>query len=55
MGHLHVYCSIIFGIWMLASHAFKPIVFVYNKNVAVDFAFISPLYKGIVGVVYGVF
>ena len=40
---------------MLASHAFRPITFVYNKNAAVDSAFVSPLYRGIVGVVYGVF
>jgi len=40
---------------MLASHAFKPINFVYNKNATVDFAFVSSLYRGIIGVVYGVF
>jgi len=40
---------------MLANHAFRPITFVYNKNAAVDFAFVSPLYKGIVGVIYEVF
>ena len=55
VGHLHVHYGVIFGTWMLASHAFKPITFVYNKNAAVDSAFISPLYKGIVGVVHGVF
>jgi len=40
---------------MLAIHAFKPITFVYNKNAAVDFVFVSPLYKRIVGVVHKVF
>jgi len=40
---------------MLASHAFKPITFVCNKNAAVNSAFISLLYRGIVGVIYGVF
>ena len=55
VGHLHIHCGIIFGTQMLASHAFKPIIFVYNKNVAVDFAFVSPLYKRIVGVIYRVF
>jgi len=40
---------------MLASHAFKPITFVCNKNAAVDSAFVSPLYRGTVGVVYRVF
>ena len=40
---------------MLVSHAFRPITFVYNKNAVVDSAFVSPLYKGIVGVVYRVF
>jgi len=55
VGHPHVHCSVIFGTWMLASHAFRPITFVHNKNVAVDSAFVSPSYRGIVGVVYGVF
>ena len=40
---------------MLASHAFRPITSVYNKNTAVDSAFVSSLYRGIVGVIYGVF
>ena len=40
---------------MLASHAFKPMTFIYNKKAAVNFAFASPLYKGSVGVVYRVF
>ena len=55
VGHLHVHYNVIFGTWMLVSHAFRPITFVYNKNTAVDFAFVSPLYRGIVGVIYGVF
>ena len=40
---------------MLASHAFKPMTFVYNKKAAVDIAFVSPLYRGSVGVIHGVF
>jgi len=40
---------------MLASYAFKPVTFVCNKNTAIDSAFVSPLYWGIVGVIYGVF
>ena len=40
---------------MLASHAFRPITSVHNKNAAIDFAFVSLLYRGIIGVVYGVF
>ena len=40
---------------MLASHAFRPITFVCNKNAIVNSAFVSPLYKGIVGVIHGVF
>ena len=40
---------------MLASHAFRPITSIYNKNAAVDSVFVSPLYKGIVGVVHRVF
>jgi len=55
VGHPHVHCSVIFGMWMLVSHAFRPITFVHNKNTAVDSAFVSPLYRGIIGVVYGVF
>ena len=55
MGHLHVHCGVIFGTWMLASHVFRPITFVCNKNMTVDSAFVSPLYRGIVGVVHGVF
>ena len=55
MGHPHVYCSVVFGMWMLASYVFKPITFVYNKKAAVDFVFVSLLYKGSVGVIYRVF
>ena len=55
MGHPHVHCGVIFGTWMLASYVFRPITSVYNKNAAIDFAFVSPLYRGTVGVVYKVF
>ena len=51
----HVHCGVIFGTWMLVSYAFRPITFVCNKNAAVDSAFVNPLYRGIVGVVHGVF
>ena len=37
------------------SHAFRPRTSVYNKKAAVDSAFVSPLYRGRVGVDYGVF
>ena len=37
---------------MLASYAFRPITSVYNKNAVVDFVFVSPLYRGTVGVVH---
>ena len=40
---------------MFASHAFKPMTSVCNKNAAVDFVFVSPLYREIVGVVHRVF
>ena len=39
---------------MLASHTFRPKTSVYNKNVAVDFAFIYPLYRGRVAFNYRV-
>ena len=40
---------------MLVSHIFKPKTSVRSKKAAVDSAFISPLYRGRVGVNYGVF
>ena len=40
---------------MLVSHAFRPRTSVYSKKAAVDSAFVSPLYRGRVGVDYGVF
>ena len=55
VGHPHVYCGVIFGTWILASYAFRPITSVHNKNTAVNFAFVSPSYKGTVGDVHGVF
>ena len=40
---------------MFASHAFRPRTSVRNRKAAVDSAFVSPLYRGRVGVDYGVF
>ena len=40
---------------MLVNYTFRPRTSVHNKKVAVNSAFISPLYKGRVGVNYGVF
>ena len=40
---------------MLVSHAFRPRTSIHSKKAAVDSAFVSPLYKGRVGVNYGVF
>ena len=40
---------------MLASHAFRPRTSVCSRKAAVDSAFVSPLYRGRVGVDYGVF
>ena len=40
---------------MLVSHAFRPRTSVRSRKTAVDSAFVSPLYRGRVGVDYGVF
>ena len=40
---------------MLVSHIFRPKTSIYSKKAAVDSAFISPLYRGRVGINYGVF
>ena len=40
---------------MLVSHVFRPRTSVYSRKAAVDSAFVSPLYRGRVGVDYGVF
>ena len=40
---------------MLVSYAFRPRASIYSKKAAVDSAFISPLYRGKVGVNYRVF
>ena len=40
---------------MLASHAFRPKTSVRSRKAAVDSAFVSPLYRGRVGVNYRVF
>ena len=40
---------------MLVSHAFRPRTSVYSKKATIDSAFVSPSYRGRVGVDYGVF
>ena len=40
---------------MLMSHTFRPRTSVYSRKAAVNSAFISPLYRGRVGVDYRVF
>ena len=40
---------------MLVSYIFRPKTSVYSRKAAVDSAFVSPLYRGRVGVDYGVF
>ena len=40
---------------MLVSHAFRPKTSVRSRKAAVDSAFVSPLYRGRVGVDYRVF
>ena len=40
---------------MLVSYTFRPKTSIYSKKAAVDSAFVSPLYRGRVGVDYGVF
>ena len=40
---------------MLANHAFRLKTSIHNRKAAVDSAFVSPSYRGRVGVDYGVF
>ena len=40
---------------MLVSYAFRPRTSVCSKKAAVDSAFVSPLYRGRVGINHGVF
>ena len=40
---------------MFVNHAFRPKTSVHSRKAAVDSAFVSPLYRGRVGVDYGVF
>ena len=54
MGHLQVQYGVVFGMWMLVSHAFRPRTSVHSRNVAVDSTFICPLYRGRVAFNYGV-
>ena len=46
MGHPQVQYSVVFRMWMLASHTFRPRTSVRSRNVAVDSAFVCPLYRG---------
>ena len=46
VGHLQVQCGVVFGTQILASHTFKPRTSVYSKNMAIDSAFVCPLYRG---------
>ena len=41
--------------WMLVSYIFRPKTSVCSKKATVDSAFVSPSYRGRVGVDYGVF
>ena len=54
VGHPQVQCGVVFGTWMLASHAFRPKTSVRSKNAAVDSAFVYPLYRGRVAFDHGV-
>jgi hypothetical protein len=49
-----VQCGVVFGTWMLASHAFSPRTSVRRRKAAVDSAFVCPSYRGRVGVDHGV-
>ena len=40
---------------MLISYVFRPKTSIYSRKAAIDFAFISPLYSGRVGINYRVF
>jgi hypothetical protein len=44
-----VQCGVVFGTWMLASHAFSPRTSVRRRKAAVDSAFVCPSYRGRVG------
>ena len=46
MGHLQVQYGVVFGTWILASHAFRPKTSVRSRNAAIDSAFIYLLYRG---------
>ena len=54
VGHPQVQCGVVFGIWILASHAFRPKTFVYSKKAAVDSAFVCSSYRGKVAFAYRV-
>ena len=47
-------CGVVFGTWMLASHALSPKTSVCSRKAAVDSAFVCPLYRGRVSVDHGV-
>ena len=44
-----------FGTWILVSYTFRPKTSVRSRKAAVDSAFVSPSYRGSIGVDYGVF
>ena len=46
VGHPQVQYGVVFGIWILASHTFKPKISVYSRKAAIDSTFICPLYRG---------
>ena len=54
VGHPQVQCGVVFGTWMLASHAFRPRTSVRSRNAAVDSAFVCPSYRGRVAFDHGV-
>ena len=54
MGHPQVQYGVIFGIWILANHTFRPRTSVHSRNAAVDSTFICPLYRGRVAFNYRV-
>ena len=54
VGHPQEQCGVVFGTWMLASHAFRPRTSVRSRNAAVDSAFVCPSYRGRVAFDHGV-
>ena len=54
MGHPQVQYGVVFRMWMLASHAFRPKTSVRSRKAAVDSAFVCPSYRGRVAFAHGV-